>query len=42
MIPGGGACGNGISEIEKKRNSVKIISNYFKLNKPIVGICLGM
>ena len=41
ILPGVGAYSKAISELEK-RNLVKIISNYSKLNKPIVGICLGM
>ena len=41
ILPGVGAYGNAMLEL-KKRGLVKIINNYSKLNKPIVGICLGM
>ncbi|MDC1336385.1 imidazole glycerol phosphate synthase subunit HisH [Flavobacteriaceae bacterium] len=41
ILPGVGAYGNAMLEL-KKRGLVKIIINYSKLNKPIVGICLGM
>ena len=41
ILPGVGAYGNAMLEL-KKRGLVKIIDNYLKLNKPIIGICLGM
>ena len=41
ILPGVGAYGNAMLEL-KKRGLVKIITNYSKLNKPIIGICLGM
>jgi glutamine amidotransferase len=41
ILPGVGAYGNAMLEL-KKRGLVKIIENYSKLNKPIIGICLGM
>ena len=41
ILPGVGAYGNAMFEL-KKRGLVKIINNYSKLNKPIIGICLGM
>ncbi len=41
ILPGVGAYGKAMLEL-KKRGLDKIIYNYSKMNKPIIGICLGM
>lgn len=41
ILPGVGAFGNAMYELEK-RGLVETIKNYSRLNKPIIGICLGM
>ena len=41
LIPGVGAFEKAMKEL-KKRDLVRIIRNYAKSNKPILGICLGM
>ncbi len=41
VLPGVGAFGNGIKEV-KSRGFDKLLINFNELNKPIIGICLGM
>jgi len=41
ILPGVGAFGNAIKNLEK-RNLREVILEYAKLNKPLLGICLGM
>ena len=41
VLPGVGAFENAMKEL-RSRDLIRIITNYSKLNKPILGICLGM
>ena len=41
ILPGVGAFGNAIKNLEE-RNLREVILEYAKLNKPLLGICLGM
>jgi len=41
ILPGVGAFGNAMYELEK-RGLIKTLKKYSSLNKPILGICLGM
>ena len=41
ILPGVGAFGNAMKKIEEN-NLLQAIQNYAKLNKPLLGICLGM
>ena len=41
VLPGVGAFGKAMEELDK-RNLIKVIQTFVKLNKPLLGICLGM
>lgn len=41
VLPGVGAFGRAMEELEK-RNLIEVIKTFVKLNKPLLGICLGM
>ena len=41
VLPGVGAFGKAMEELDK-RSLIKVIQTFVKLNKPLLGICLGM
>jgi glutamine amidotransferase len=41
IIPGVGNFSTAMNDLKKKEEDIKIV-NFFKLKKPIMGICLGM